>query len=115
MTSPWERMSGNRAPGRWSEARTTPVIESDDESCGYVLHVPIAVSESCAAVDVGRAVVAVLSRLPTVEVGSAAISEEGRLDRHQALCCNRRLVDDARCLLPPRHAAGCDGAPWRNR
>lgn len=114
MTPPDARMAGNAGSGRWSmPARKTPIVEAD-EPCGYVVHVPVAAADLGAAMKVGRAVVAVLQHLTEVEAGSTSVSPEGRPDRHHAVCCNRRLVGDGRCLLPPGHAiddagAGCTG------
>jgi hypothetical protein len=115
MTSPVERMASNAARGGWpAPVRKTPAVEEDDP-CGYVVHVPVAAADLGAAMEVGRAVVAALRHMAAVEVGSTLVSPEGRPDRHHALCCNRRLIGDRRCLLAPGHAADEAGAGCADR
>lgn len=110
MTSPQARMAGNRGREGWPQTvRKAPVVDRDEEPFGYVVHVPVLAADLGAAVEIGRLVVTALRHLPAVQVGCASVSPDGRPDRYRAVCCNRRLTGDARCLLPPGHPATCAG------
>jgi hypothetical protein len=84
------------------------VADLDDESPGFVIHIPVTATDATSALDLAYRISKVFGTTPQVDVGCIAISCEDDQSRRQQLYCDRLTGPDRRrCGLRSGHLREC--------
>jgi hypothetical protein len=83
---------------------------------GWVVHLPIMVSNLASAVSLAEEMAAWLACVPQIDAGAVEVSAEDLQSRRIRVLCQRRITGDRRCWLPRKHEGECrDGQPRPQR
>ena len=81
--------------------------EAPDSAAGYVIHLPVTVSDLTAATHLAVTLGRSLRWLPYFDTGETTVTEEGDQRVHHRVFCDRRLDAGRRCPLRDGHPGPC--------
>ncbi|GGM59735.1 hypothetical protein GCM10011608_51050 [Micromonospora sonchi] len=109
-----ENLSGRPPVNERSYARpVAPVVSCepatgrDEESPGYVIHLPIRVTDLAAATALAGRVATSLNFLPELDAGETEVSTADDQNNRHRVFCDLLLPDRTRCPQPYDHRGPC--------
>ncbi|WP_341717986.1 hypothetical protein QQG74_30010 [Micromonospora sp. FIMYZ51] len=92
-------------------ASAEPTVGRDDESPGYVIHLPIRVTDLTAATALAGRVATSLNFLPELDAGETEVSTADDQNNRHRVFCDLLLPDRTRCPQPYDHRGPCGELP----
>ncbi|AEB47688.1 MULTISPECIES: hypothetical protein [Micromonospora] len=88
-----------------------PAGGRDEESPGYVIHLPIKVTDLAAATTLAGRVATSLNFLPELDAGETEVSTADDQNNRHRVFCDLLLADRTRCPQPYDHRGPCGDLP----
>lgn len=89
--------------------RPDGLLVSDDETPGFVVHLPVRVRDVETAKRLAHRLSSSLAHVPEVDGGEVTVSAEDAQNWRHRVFCDLRLADRTRCALLYRHSGPCAG------